>query len=98
MRRLTAILAGTGLVLGVVACVGTIGDGSSGGGRASADPAAAVTDQWAAHGGDHSEQRHSPLTQINDSNVKELGLAWHADVPERGGYQTTPVVVDGTLI
>jgi quinohemoprotein ethanol dehydrogenase len=76
--------------------VGTVGGDD--GGRKAADPAMSVSDQWAAHGGDHSEQRHSPLTQINDTNVQQLGVAWHADVTERGGYQTTPVVVDGTLI
>jgi quinohemoprotein ethanol dehydrogenase len=95
MGRLTTVLAGAGIALGVVACVAS---GGSSAGKASADPAAAVTDQWAAHGGDHSEQRHSPLTQINDTNVKQLGLAWHADVPEPGGYQTTPLVVDGKII
>jgi quinohemoprotein ethanol dehydrogenase len=95
MGRLTTVLAGAGIALGVVACVAS---GGSSAGKASQDPAAAVTDQWAAHGGDHSEQRHSPLTQINDTNVKQLGLAWHADVPEPGGYQTTPLVIDGKII
>jgi quinohemoprotein ethanol dehydrogenase len=99
MRRLISVLASAGFVLGVVACVGT-GTGSSDGSSrsAKADPAAAVTDQWAAHGGDHSEQRHSPLTQINDTNVKQLGVAWSADIAEAGGYQTTPLVVDGKII
>ena len=90
MRRLIAVLAGAGLMLGVVAC--------SGGKGASSDPAATVTHQWAAHGGDHSEQRHSPLTQINDTNVGQLGVAWYADLPERGGYQTTPLIVDGIMV
>ncbi|MDQ2642148.1 MAG: PQQ-dependent dehydrogenase, methanol/ethanol family, partial [Pseudomonadota bacterium] len=97
MRRLISVVAGTAFVLGVVACVGT-GGSSDGNRSAKADPAAHVTDQWVAHGGDHSEQRHSPLKQINDSNVSQLGLAWHADVSEPGGYQTTPLVVDGKLV
>jgi alcohol dehydrogenase (cytochrome c)/quinohemoprotein ethanol dehydrogenase len=54
--------------------------------------------QWMMYGRDYSEQRFSPLTQINAKNVAELGLAWYADLAERGGvYETTPVVVDGRI-
>jgi quinohemoprotein ethanol dehydrogenase len=54
--------------------------------------------QWMSHGRDYSEQRYSPLKQINVDNVSRLGLAWYADLSERGGaYQTTPVVVDGRI-
>ncbi|HVZ49388.1 MAG TPA: PQQ-dependent dehydrogenase, methanol/ethanol family, partial [Gemmatimonadaceae bacterium] len=27
----------------------------------------------------------------------QLGLAWYADIPERGGYQSTPLVIDGVI-
>lgn len=54
--------------------------------------------QWMSYGRDYSEQRYSPLTQINADNVSRLGLAWYADLAERGGsYETTPVVVDGEI-
>jgi quinohemoprotein ethanol dehydrogenase len=96
MRRLTTVLAGLGVAAGIVACVSAGGNGTSRAG--DKDPAARLTDQWAAHGGDHSEQRHSPLAQINADNVRELGVAWYADLPERGGYQSTPLVVDGKLV
>ena len=33
-------------------------------------------DQWLSHGRDYSEQRFSPLTTINASNVDQLDLAW----------------------
>ena len=78
MRRLISVLASAGIAAGIVACASGGGD-SGGNTRANPDPAASVTDQWAANGGDHYEQRHSPLTQINDTNVKQLGLAWSAD-------------------
>ena len=32
--------------------------------------------QWMGIGRDWTEQRFSPLTQINDKNVQRLGLAW----------------------
>ncbi|HEY8509007.1 MAG TPA: PQQ-dependent dehydrogenase, methanol/ethanol family [Steroidobacteraceae bacterium] len=54
--------------------------------------------QWMSHGRDYSEQRYSPLKQINVDNVSQLGLAWYADLAERGGsYETTPIVVDGRI-
>ncbi len=54
--------------------------------------------QWMSYGRDYNEQRFSPLTQINVDDVNRLGLAWYADLSERGGsYETTPVVVDGEI-
>jgi quinohemoprotein ethanol dehydrogenase len=40
---------------------------------------------WAMTGFSYYEQRHSPLTQINDGNVKDLGIAWFADLPDARG-------------
>jgi alcohol dehydrogenase (cytochrome c)/quinohemoprotein ethanol dehydrogenase len=54
--------------------------------------------QWMSYGRDYSEQRFSPLKQINADNVSQLGLAWFGDLGERGGsYETTPVAVDGRV-
>ncbi len=54
--------------------------------------------EWMSYGRDYSEQRYSPLKQINTDNVGRLGLAWYADLSERGGsYETTPIAVDGEL-
>ncbi len=53
--------------------------------------------EWASHGRDAAEQRFSPLTQVNTDNVGQLGLAWFVPLQERGGYQSTPLVVDGRL-
>lgn len=54
-------------------------------------------DDWAFPAYSYGEQRHSPLTQINDKNVTELGIAWFADMPDARGHESTPVEVDGTL-
>src|ERR1700724_2285474 len=43
------------------------------------DPASLTkpaTDSWPTYSGDYSSQRFSPLTQINQTNIKNLGLAW----------------------
>ncbi|PYU53964.1 MAG: acido-empty-quinoprotein group A, partial [Acidobacteria bacterium] len=34
------------------------------------------TDSWPTYNGEYSGQRHSPLDQINGSNVASLALAW----------------------
>jgi quinohemoprotein ethanol dehydrogenase len=41
--------------------------------------------QWLTYGRDYSEQRYSPLKQINADNASRLGLAWYGDLTERGG-------------
>src|SRR5690348_10277843 len=66
--------------------------------RLLAADAPANDGQWLMYGRDYSEQRYSPLKQINADNVSRLGLAWYGDLTERGGsYETTPVVVDGRI-
>ena len=52
---------------------------------------------WLAHGRDYGEQRFSPLTQINDSNVEKLGLAWYLDTDTNRGHEASPIVIDGRL-
>ncbi len=80
----------------LVACVDT----PSGGGGGAGDPADLPQNagEWPSYGRDYSEQRFSPLKQIDVSNVSKLGLAWYGDLAERGGsYETTPVVTDGRI-
>ena len=57
----------------------------------------ATPGEWLSHGRTYSEQRFSPLAQINADNVAELGLTWHADLPTRRGIETTPLMADGKL-
>jgi PQQ-dependent dehydrogenase (methanol/ethanol family) len=52
---------------------------------------------WMSHGRTYDEQRFSPLKDINDGNVKDLGLAWYFDVPTFRGMEATPIVVDGRM-
>jgi quinohemoprotein ethanol dehydrogenase len=52
---------------------------------------------WMSHGRTYSEQRFSPLKQINDLNVAKLGLAWYFDLDTRRGQEATPLVIDGVM-
>src|SRR5205823_6020405 len=52
---------------------------------------------WPVYGGSPEQTHYSPLAKINRSNVRQLGLAWTYDSGERGGLQTSPIIVDGVL-
>src|SRR5258708_24031553 len=52
---------------------------------------------WMTYGRTYSEQRFSPLSQISADNVKQLGLAWYADLDTNRGQEATPLVIDGVL-
>ena len=52
---------------------------------------------WMTYGRTYSEQRFSPLKQVNDQNINELGLAWFFDLDTRRGQEATPLVVDGVM-
>lgn len=54
-------------------------------------------DNWLTHGRDYAEQRHSPLNDINEHNINQLGLAWHKDMLYNRGLEATPIVVDGVM-
>src|SRR5215831_4888771 len=53
---------------------------------------------WLTYGKSQSEQRYSPLKQIDTSNVRRLGLAW-SYVAGPGGYgqEATPLVWNNTI-
>src|SRR5690606_22710550 len=59
--------------------------------------AAADTANWITYGRDYAEQRYSPLDQISTSSVKDLGLAWFADLDTARGQEGTPLVIDGRI-
>ena len=52
---------------------------------------------WLAHGRTYSEQRFSPLDQINASNVANLKLDWFLDLPDAVGLAATPLVSKGVM-
>src|SRR6516162_11180321 len=72
----------------------------------AAEPTDGGIADWTYYGGDPGGSRYSPLTQINRSNVQELKVAWvyhTGDVsdgtkhPRKSAFETTPIMVDGTL-
>jgi quinohemoprotein ethanol dehydrogenase len=55
--------------------------------------------EWLTYGGDYAERHFSPLTEIDATNVKRLGLAWSLDLqnPSGGNVQATPLLSDGVF-
>ena len=55
-------------------------------------------EDWLTHGHDYSEERYSPLNQIDASNASRLGLAWYYDTgSDRGTVETTPIISNGVM-
>ncbi len=54
-------------------------------------------DNWLTYGRTYKEQRHSPLTDINEETVARLGLAWSYDVGNVRVLEATPLVVGGVM-
>lgn len=52
---------------------------------------------WDFYLGSPGNGHYSPLTQINVQNVSKLQQVWSFDTKEKGGLETTPLVIDGVL-
>lgn len=57
----------------------------------------ALAEEWPSFGRDHTNQRFSPLTQINDETVGKLVPKWIYQTGKKGSFQTQPLVVDGEM-
>jgi len=101
-----AIVVLTALVLGLGGCGPDRADAPEEGaapvvgldvGDAHLVAADADREDWLTNGRTYEEQRHSPLEQIDEQAVSELGLAWYADMATIRGLEATPIVVDGVM-
>jgi quinohemoprotein ethanol dehydrogenase len=52
---------------------------------------------WLALGRDRSGAYYSPLSGIDEHNVKRLGFAWEYDLETFRGQEASPIVVDGVM-
>jgi quinoprotein glucose dehydrogenase len=85
-------------VLGIVVCLALF--------SSIANSQASKDTDWPTYGNDPGGMRYSPLSEINRENVSKLKVAWTfhtGDVSDgshdrrRSGFETTPIVVEGTL-
>jgi len=54
-------------------------------------------ENWFLKGGRFDGQHYSPLAQIDEENISDLGLEWTVDLPTQDGIATTPIVIDGVI-
>jgi alcohol dehydrogenase (cytochrome c) len=52
---------------------------------------------WLMYWGDFQGTHYSPLTQIDQSNVRQLQMAWTFPMPGESVLEATPLVVDGVM-
>src|SRR5512144_3086622 len=57
----------------------------------------ADSSDWITYGRTYSEQRFSPLRQIDEATIGRLGLAWSVDFGTLRGLEATPLVKDGVM-
>jgi PQQ-dependent dehydrogenase (methanol/ethanol family) len=57
----------------------------------------APTSEWSVLGNGDGQQYFSPLRQINDKNVKDLGISWYANIPSQDGLVGNALVADGVV-
>jgi alcohol dehydrogenase (cytochrome c) len=84
----------TGLLLGVLVCALGLAAAAPGAGPGDAD--------WAGFGNTPDQNRYSPLTQISNTTIAQLGRVFTVDFLKidsalRKGEQSYPVEVNGTL-
>src|SRR5436190_10644526 len=56
-----------------------------------------IPERWLTYSGDYSGQRHSPLNQINTTNIQGLKTAWIFQTGVAGKFEATPLAIDGLL-
>jgi alcohol dehydrogenase (cytochrome c) len=59
--------------------------------------AMADSTNWASYGRDRSNQRYSPLAQIDTATVKHLHLAWRYETGIRLAFEASPIVIDKVM-
>jgi len=55
------------------------------------------TSNWLMYGRTYDDHRFSPLKQVNEQTVGQLGLMWSREFPTTRGLQATPLVENGVI-
>lgn len=94
---LAVLLAGCSAELGTAPVAAVDGPTTVDGAAMRALDAPANIGDWMSYGRGWDENRYSPLDQINEHTVADLGLAWFDDLETYRGVQASPLVIDGVL-
>ena len=86
MRLSMRLLVFSSLVLSLAACQKPVSSAAMSG---AAD--------WTTYGRTNDEQRFSPLNQINEQTIGQLGLLWDRELGTTRGLEATPLVSNGVI-
>jgi quinohemoprotein ethanol dehydrogenase len=86
MRLSVSSLSMVLLVLSMAACK-----------KSPATSGAGIGNDWTMYGRTNDEQRFSPLSQINEQNIGQLGLLWDRELGTTRGLEATPLVSNGVI-
>lgn len=93
---LTLLCVLTGITVAVRRVASPAGDaGDVNGSRITSE--ATQGTNWLLNGRMYDEQHFSPLHQITDKNISQLGLDWYLEVDSAMGVVSEPIVVDGVI-
>ena len=65
--------------------------------KSSPSVASSGAADWTTYGRTNDEQRFSPLDQINEQNIGQLGLQWSRELGTSRGLEATPLVSNGVI-
>ena len=74
-----------------------IGSGAPGVTDAQLKAGTADPKQWLLYGGDYTNQRFSPIKELNPASVGNLQVAWMFPTGTLGQFEVSPVVYDGIM-
>jgi quinohemoprotein ethanol dehydrogenase len=65
--------------------------------KSSPSVASSGAADWTTYGRTNDEQRFSPLDQINEQNIGQLGLQWSRELGTSRGLEATPLASNGVI-
>lgn len=100
--RAPSVAGGIAAILAAAVCMGAAAATDKAGAAGNVTEARVRTEvasggNWLVNGRDFTGRRFSPLQQITDKNVANLGLAWALDIDSPMGLAVEPIVVDGVI-
>jgi len=61
------------------------------------EPQSANAGNWLQYGGDYSNQRHSPITELSPENIDDLNFSWGFPTGTSGQFAMSPLIYDGIM-
>ena len=97
LPRCAAAAAALSIAIGCVKTEGAEPTAHVAGHDAELRAAMADSTQWPSYGRDYTNQRYSPLVQVNAGNVAQLTLQWHFKTGLSESFENSPLIIGRTM-